>query len=482
MTLLKKNRSIDSRFNDMGRSFTFILAGFLILNLALMFVFETQYDRFVRRMQSLSSLEPVFTEDLPDDLWEVIVGRRDFSDCSAYAMIDEVNAVLSPDGKTAEDTEIVVIRRTMDTMRSYVERIESNMRTRVPIAESEKLLSDIRDVGSLAKEMLEDHIARQIGREAVKNRQARVIFIACCAAEALLWLFFYRLTRRANRGLARYVKDQFRLLERFAGQLADGRLDARAPLTDTEELRPLTDSMNVMAEQLNKLIEQNKKEQENLKKSELRMLQAQINPHFLYNTLDAIMWQAEAKKTEEVIRITRALSDFFRISLSAGRDWITIEQERRHLEGYLSIQKVRYRDILNYTISIDDDIKDEIILKLLLQPLVENALYHGIKTRRGGGTISVYGTRDGDELFFSVHDTGTGIPPERLEEIRLSLGRDDPALPDSTARGSGFGLKNVDMRLRLYYGMEQGLHIESDENGTVVSFRLPAGMKGQEDV
>lgn len=482
MAVWTKSSSIDKRFNELGRSFTFVLIGFLVLNLAVMFIYENQYDRFVRRIESLSSLKPVLYEQIPDDIWEVIVGRKDFSVCQAYRMIDEVNAVLSPEGKPAEETELLAVQRAMETMRTYVVRIEKNMQGGVPIAESQELLNELRDVGTLAREMLEDYITIQISREAIKNQYAQGIFIFFCVAEAGLGLVFYWLSRRANKSLANYIKDQIQRLEHFAGQLADGNLDTRAPAMETEELKPLTESMNVMAERLNHLIEQNRKEQENLKKSELRMLQAQINPHFLYNTLDAIIWQAEAKKTDEVIHITRALSDFFRISLSSGQDWISIEQERKHLEGYLSIQKVRYRDILDYSICIDDDIKEEIILKLLLQPLVENALYHGIKTKRGGGSIQVCGKRVGDELSFSVHDTGNGIPPDRLEEIRRGLRQDDQPIRDGISQGSGFGLKNVDMRLRLYYGKEQGLQIESGDNGTTVSFRLPAGMKGKAHV
>ena len=157
---------------------------------------------------------------------------------------------------------------------------------------------------------------------------------------------------------------------------------------------------------LESLIAQNRQEQENLRKSELRTLQAQINPHFLYNTLDAIVWQAEAGHSGEVIHITRALSDFFRISLSSGADWIPLAQELKHLSGYLSIQKARYRDILNYVIDVPADLGESYVLKLLLQPLVENAIYHGIKDRRGGGLITVTGREDGGFLCFCVQDTG----------------------------------------------------------------------------
>ena len=155
-------------------------------------------------------------------------------------------------------------------------------------------------------------------------------------------------------------------------------------------------------------------------------------------------------------------------------------QEKRHLEGYLSIQKVRYRDILEYSVEIDPDIEGETMLKLLLQPLVENALYHGIKPRRGGGMIRVTGRREGNELAFCVQDSGAGIPPERLEEIRTALRDNNIQINSSESGGSGFGLKNVDLRIRLYYAKEQGLTIDSDQNGTRVSFRLPAGMKGNE--
>lgn len=480
-----KTNSIEGRINGNGRIFTAALVSFLVLNLILMYISEANYDRFVQRIEALSSLKPVIYEQIADEAWEVIAGRKSLGDCQAGQMIDDVNARLTSMSDGENDTEVLVILRAMDTMRSYVRKIETNMASGVRVAESEALLNDLRDVGSLVRDMLEDYIAKQISREADKNQQARIVFIACCAGEVLLWSVFHFYSRRATRNLADYTGSQIGQLETFAGQLADGQLDARAPAMQTEELKPLTESLNVMAERLNGVIAQSKREQENLKKAELRLLQAQINPHFLYNTLDAIVWQAEANNSAEVISITRALSDFFRISLSSGKEWITIEQERKHLEGYLSIQKVRYRDILNYTIEIDDGMKNEIVLKLLLQPLVENALYHGIKPKRGGGSILVRGEKAGNELLFSVHDTGNGIPEERLREIREALRDDNTQITNEqiggSGSGSGFGLKNVDTRIRLYYGKSEGITIESGEHGTTVSFRLPAGMKGEED-
>ena len=223
-------------------------------------------------------------------------------------------------------------------------------------------------------------------------------------------------------------------------------------------------------------MEQNRREQENLKKAELRTLQAQINPHFLYNTLDTIVWQAESGKNDEVVVMTKALSDFFRSSLSSGEDWVTVEQELRHLNGYLSIQKARYRDILNYEVEADPSMNGYMILKLLLQPLVENALYHGIKYKRGGGVIRVHGMLQDGMLLFVVQDTGCGMTPERLEEIReaMRLGIQMRRGPNEPEPGGGFGLYNVDQRIRLYYSLDTGLHIESGPSGTTVSFRVPA--------
>ena len=250
-----------------------------------------------------------------------------------------------------------------------------------------------------------------------------------------------------------------------------------------EELSDLTDDVNVMAEQMGNLIEQNRREQENLKKAELRTLQAQVNPHFLYNTLDTIVWAAESGKDEEVVVLTKSLSDFFRSSLSSGADWVTVGQEIRHLNGYLSIQKIRYRDILNYEVDIDPEMENCRILKLLLQPLVENALYHGIKFRRGGGGILVTGRKEQDMLCFTVQDTGVGMTPEKLEEVRetMKTGKVLHRDPNELEPGGGFGLYNVDQRIRLYYGQDKGLEIESGPGGTKVYFSVPEH-QGEEQV
>ena len=178
---------------------------------------------------------------------------------------------------------------------------------------------------------------------------------------------------------------------------------------------------------------------------------------------------------DEVIGLTSSLSDFFRISLSSGADWIPVSQERKHIEGYLKIQQTRYRDIMKYEIDIPDEIGQYYILKLLLQPLVENALYHGIKIKRGGGIIKVSAAEENGYMHFSVKDTGCGMSPEQLEELNRRMKKEQPTV--SEGGGGGFGLVNVNMRIRLYYNEPEGLKITSSPEGTEVSFRVPCRTK-----
>ena len=172
-------------------------------------------------------------------------------------------------------------------------------------------------------------------------------------------------------------------------------------------------------------------------------------------------------------RVVHALSDFFRISLSQGRDWIPLSDEIKHLQGYLTIQKIRYRDILDYEIDIPREFYNELILKLLLQPLVENAIYHGIKHRRGRGFIRVSGREENGRLVLAVVDNGAGMSAERLRQVRESLNNDAP----NEGEGGCYGLFNVNKRIQLYYNQSEGVKIQSDENGTTVSLSVPFGRK-----
>jgi two-component system sensor histidine kinase YesM len=205
--------------------------------------------------------------------------------------------------------------------------------------------------------------------------------------------------------------------------------------------------------------------------TELKLLQAQINPHFLYNTLDTIVWLAETKQNEQVSRMVTSLSDFFRTTLSKGKDYITVREEESHIRSYLEIQQFRYRDILEYNINIDEDILEYEILKMTLQPLVENAIYHGIKNKRGLGHITVTGVKRDEHMVFEVQDDGLGMKPDRLEFMRRVVSDEEK---DGKSTSSGFGLYNVAKRLKLNYGKKCDINIESTYGeGTTITLIVP---------
>ena len=476
----RSNRSIVGRINSLTRKLMVVLAIPVALSLIMMLYFSGQYAGSIQRMEKVASLKPVIGEEIPEAVWRVVSGRETMEESGTDDMLAQAKETLdSITAQTGENDrlELTVAGRTLDTLAQYVDRIRENLSNNVPVIENEAVLSEVRGVAALVVSMLNDYITEEIdASSAMSVNLTRVVTVTACA-ETLLLIVALIVTQNARKKTERFVREPIEKLERVTSKLADGDMSARLPVTNVDELWNLTGQVNVMADNLEEMMKQNVRDERNLTKAELRTLQAQINPHFLYNTLDAIVWKAEAGDEEEVIHLTRALSDFFRISLSSGADWIPISQEKKHIAGYLSIQKTRYSDILNYEIDMPEEIGQYYILKLLLQPLVENALYHGIKYRRGGGRILVSGRKEGESLVFTVSDTGKGMDAETLERIR---GRMAEKHPEHTAGTNGFGLVNVNLRIRLYYNQPEGLHIESGPDGTSVSFRVPC--RTEEDI
>lgn len=231
------------------------------------------------------------------------------------------------------------------------------------------------------------------------------------------------------------------------------------------EIQTLSDGFEEMVGQLNSLIQENKKAERRKRHAELELLQAQINPHFLYNTLDTIIWLIEADKKEESIEMVSALSDFFRFCLSRGKDIITLEEEQKHVLSYLSIQKIRYQDRMDYDVSIPESLYGYSIPKLTLQPLVENSIYHGIKLQREKGVIKVNAVDIGDKIELTVRDNGAGMSEERLAEMRSAIENGEKV---------GFGLRTVHQRMQLLFGDEYGLKISSSEGvGTTITAVIP---------
>jgi len=257
-----------------------------------------------------------------------------------------------------------------------------------------------------------------------------------------------------------------------------GDLNVRFSEAVHDEVGQLGAGFNTMIEEIRHLIEEVAEVQQAKREAELQVLQEQIKPHFLYNTLDTIHWMAQEHGAKDIIAVVSALTRLFRIGLSRGQETIHLSEEIEHVKSYLFIQKVRYEDKFDYRIDVAEDLGQAQVLRLILQPLVENALYHGLKPKRGPGTITVSARREGDALYLCVDDDGVGLAPERLEVLNR-------ALPQGThpGEGPGYGVFNGNERLRLSFGRLYGLRfLPLPAGGTRVEIKHPwIDGKGDED-
>jgi two-component system sensor histidine kinase YesM len=263
--------------------------------------------------------------------------------------------------------------------------------------------------------------------------------------------------------IAKPVLDLRSLMKR----VEHGDLAVRFSGAPRDEIGELGLGFNEMIERIQSLIDQVYVEQRSKREAELRILQEQIKPHFLYNTLDTIQWMAQEHRVDDVVSMVGALTSLFRIGLNKGREFISLADELEHVESYLCIQKMRYEDKFDYSISCDPALRQRQVLRLMLQPLVENAIYHGIKERRGHGSLSVEARLESGDLFLTVSDDGVGMSEVTLALLNASLEEGGPSV-------GGYGIHNVHERIRLTFGQPYGLSFKSVYGeGTVVTARHP---------
>ena len=250
----------------------------------------------------------------------------------------------------------------------------------------------------------------------------------------------------------------------------EGNLAVRFEGRKEDEIGYLGKSFNTMLEEIQKLIDMVYKEQQSKREAELRTLHEQIKPHFLYNTLDTIQWMAQERGAEDIVKVVGALTTLFRIGIARGKEMIPVRDELEHVRSYLIIQKARYEDKFDFSLCVDEDLLPLMVVKLTLQPLVENSIYHGIKERRGPGAIGIEVLKRDGMLVFHVIDNGVGMSAEKLADLRSQLLK---ARGESSQRG-GYGVSNVNERIQLSFGSRYGLRFESAPGqGTTVEILHP---------
>lgn len=272
-----------------------------------------------------------------------------------------------------------------------------------------------------------------------------------------------------NLRLSEWITAPVKKLDRAVKDLEARRSDVDFDVGGPTEVEHLSHSIRSMVSTMDHLMEDIIQQEEQKRRSELDVLQSQINPHFLYNTLDSVVWMTENGRTQDAVVMLTSLARFFRISLSRGSNVIPIADELEHARHYLTIQKMRYKNKFSTDIIAEDGVESLYTIKLIVQPVLENAIYHGMAYADGDGEITVRAFRDGGDVCIEVTDNGPGMPEEVVRGLLEGAG------PNTGAKGSGIGFRNVHQRLRLNFGEPYGLTILSEpDDGTTVRIRLPA--------
>jgi len=442
--------------------------------------YSRQYDAIITNITTANSISGSIKPAIDAEMWNIVAGKTEFKKGKQYEIINDANGKLrwmmdNTDSQRAK-VKLDVILRTMQSLTEYVDAMGNQIVRGSTADQNTVTLEKIRWVSGLVDGLVQDYELFEVRRTDTQYQALRDGFTRWEISYIILTLGALIFSVAAAWAISRSIYIPIKKLHDVTTTIAKDDLQVLVTKENVDEITDLGRNFNIMIGKIRELLDAKVKEQENLKKAELRALQAQINPHFLYNTLDTIIWMAESKRTDQVIEIVQALSSFFRISLSKGKDWITIGEEIERTRSYLTIQKMRYRDIMDYEIEVDEQVRSNTTLKLILQPLVENALYHGIKNKRAGGTIHVRAKqKTPTEILLEVEDNGIGFSPEKLAQVEARLNDES----DEIRLESGFGINNVNKRVKLYYGKQYGLSIKSEgRKGTCVDLVIPAMKEG----
>ena len=461
-------------------SFAVIIALLVAMNAMLsleVMRFNRKYDAIMNNITTANSINGYIKPAIDSEMWDIVAGKKEFSDGTQYQIMDQINGqielMMANASSDKARKKLEVVRRTMETLKSYIDKMGRQMASGSRVADNQNVLNDIRGVSDVVEASMQEYMIFEINEAEQEYLVNKNRFTQIGILYVILLPLVVALSFGAAWVISASISIPIQKLHNVTTTITRNDLQSLLTSHNVDEITELGMSFNIMIGRIRQLLNSKMKEQENLKKAELKALQAQINPHFLYNTLDTIIWMAQANKPEQVIEMVQALSNFFRIALSKGADWITIQEEIEHVRCYLTIQKLRYHDILAYTIEVDESILSGTILKLTLQPLVENAIYHGIKNKRSGGTITVRAQRvEPDRVLLEIIDDGTGFTPFKLRRLQETLQGD--ATGEFKFSEGGFGLENVHRRIQLYYGKAYGLTVESRyQEGTRVAVLIP---------
>ena len=437
-----------------------------------------RYQDMINSTVAASEFTLDFKKDFDYETYLLIVGNKTVEESELRDMLTNANRIITGLEQITDSRDNLArlksIKKYLNNLDTYVDRIEQNIRVGNRYEDNMEIWeNDVQIVTTLVRETIFQYIDYETKGIQESHAEYQSFFVSMIEISVIAFVAVLLLIVFISHYIPLSISRPITELVEVTQQVSQGNLQVRSHVNTGVEAKQLSESLNTMIDKINELLEQVKKEQIRIRKAEFELLQAQINPHFLYNTLDTIIWLAESDEQKQVVHMVESLSDFFRTSLNQGKDIISIKEEIQHVRSYLEIQQMRYQDILEYEINVPEEFYQNTIPKITVQPLVENALYHGIKNKRGKGKITVRGYREGSFFILEVQDNGIGMQPERLEQVRNAL------VHKQFVESKVYGLYNVNERIRLNCGEEYGLRISSTyQEGTTVKIFLPDADSG----
>ena len=462
----KKRMELEERMRKVLFSTMIPMACLMIILLFIFWQYTGQYNKLSENLAVSSEFNLRFKDDLDLEMYYIAIGSKESSNLEdVLEQVEDAQEIMQKLRRNTYNNNGV---KSLNSLDSYLENLRQRMLQLVEIKEYDKRMefmdSNIRIITGLIMQEMQNYIYNEsMYLVQVEKSLTHRVKLLISGMAVLLIATLGILMRRSFRLTDGIIQPVNIMLDKVK-KVGRGKFDMIPIEAEIEEIEELDEGINKMARKISALLENVRQEKEMQHLTELQLIQAQVNPHFLYNTLDTIVWLIEGGMTDDAVEMISSLSIFFRTSLSKGNDIIPLSEEERHTLSYLEIQQYRYRDILEFEINIPKELSGIPVPKLSIQPLAENALYHGIKNRRGKGKILIEGREEEDALVLMVSDNGQGMTPERLHEVQEAI---------RTGERAGFGLAAVAERIALYYGPGYGMKIFSEEGkGTTVEIRL----------
>ena len=462
----KKRMELEERMRKVLFSTMIPMACLMIILLFIFWQYTGQYNKLSENLAVSSEFNLRFKDDLDLEMYYIAIGSKESSDLEdVLEQVEDAQEIMQKLRRNTYNNNGV---KSLNSLDSYLENLRQRMLQLVEIKEYDKRMefmdSNIRIITGLIMQEMQNYIYNEsMYLVQVEKSLTHRVKLLISGMAVLLIATLGILMRRSFRLTDGIIQPVNIMLDKVK-KVGRGKFDMIPIEAEIEEIEELDEGINKMARKISALLENVRQEKEMQHLTELQLIQAQVNPHFLYNTLDTIGWLIEGGMTDDAVEMISSLSIFFRTSLSKGNDIIPLSEEERHTLSYLEIQQYRYRDILEFEINIPKELSGIPVPKLSIQPLAENALYHGIKNRRGKGKILIEGREEEDALVLTVSDNGQGMTPERLHEVQEAI---------RIGERAGFGLAAVAERIALYYGPGYGMKIFSEEGkGTTVEIRL----------